>query len=76
MRTAVRPQRVEVATLAEVEREHVIEVLRSTGGDKTEAARLLGIDRRTLYRRLEAYGVLDTAKHYEQPVAIQEVEID
>jgi DNA-binding NtrC family response regulator len=42
-------------TLREVEREYVLEVLRETGGVKGRAAELLGIDRKTLYRKLEEY---------------------
>lgn len=38
--------------LAEVEREHIERTLEHTGGNKAQAAALLGIDRRTLYRRL------------------------
>ncbi|MFH1680283.1 MAG: sigma-54 dependent transcriptional regulator, partial [Candidatus Eisenbacteria bacterium] len=43
-------------TLARVEREHVLRILRAVGGNKAAAARLLGLDRKTLYRKLEAYG--------------------
>jgi len=38
-------------TLREIEDAYTDEVLRSTGGNKMEAARILGINRRTLYRR-------------------------
>ncbi len=41
--------------LAELERDYIFEVLRRTGGNKTRAADLLGIPRRTLYRRLNEY---------------------
>lgn len=41
--------------LAELERDYIFEVLRRTGGNKTRAAELLGIPRRTLYRRLDEY---------------------
>ncbi|MDP2823283.1 MAG: sigma-54 dependent transcriptional regulator [Sulfuritalea sp.] len=40
------------STLAAVERRHVREVLRQTGGNKAEAARLLAIDYKTLLRKL------------------------
>jgi DNA-binding NtrC family response regulator len=39
-------------TLADVERRHVFEVLRQTSGNKSEAARLLAIDYKTLLRKL------------------------
>jgi DNA-binding NtrC family response regulator len=42
-------------TLTELEREYVLEVLRRTGGNKKKAAEWLGLPRRTLYRRLDAY---------------------
>src|SRR6185436_419742 len=41
-------------TLDEMERRYVRQVLASVNGNKTHAARVLGIDRRSLYRRLEA----------------------
>ncbi len=37
--------------LAAVERRHIARVLRMAGGNKSQAAQLLGIDRRTLQRR-------------------------
>ena len=40
-------------TLAEVERRYVRQVLAAVGGNKTMAAKVLGIDRRSLYRRLD-----------------------
>ena len=39
--------------LAEVERRVILETLRSTGGDKSAAARRLGIATRTIYRKLD-----------------------
>jgi DNA-binding NtrC family response regulator len=42
-------------SLAELERDYVFEILRRTGGNKTRAAEILGIPRRTLYRRLDEY---------------------
>ncbi|WP_242395451.1 sigma-54 interaction domain-containing protein [Anaeromyxobacter oryzisoli] len=46
----------ELRTLAEVEREHVLLVLERCGGSQTEAARVLGIGRNTLWRKLRALG--------------------
>ncbi|MHC4959512.1 MAG: sigma-54-dependent transcriptional regulator [Planctomycetota bacterium] len=43
-------------TLAQTEKELILETLRKTGGNKTQAAKLLGIGVRTLYRKLEEYG--------------------
>jgi DNA-binding NtrC family response regulator len=43
--------------LARVEREHIMRTLQSVKGNKSAAARLLGLDRKTLYRKLEAYGL-------------------
>jgi DNA-binding NtrC family response regulator len=43
--------------LAEVERSHIERVLSDMGGNITRAATALGIDRRTLQRKLKAYGI-------------------
>ena len=43
--------------LEDLERRHILRVLDHTGGNKAEAARLLGIGIATLYRKLESYGV-------------------
>jgi two-component system response regulator HydG len=44
-----------VLNLEEVERRYIERVLSLTGGNKLQAARMLGLDRRTLYRKLEKY---------------------
>jgi transcriptional regulator of acetoin/glycerol metabolism len=41
--------------LAEIEKRHIRRVLASTGGNKTRAARILGIDTKTLYNKLKSY---------------------
>ncbi len=46
-------------TLAELEQRQIARVLAHTEGRRGEAARLLGIDRKTLYRKLEALGLSD-----------------
>ena len=46
-------------TLRELEREYVIRVMESTKGNKSEAAKILGVDRTTLYRKLEEYKIKD-----------------
>ena len=43
--------------LAVIERAKVVEVLRRENGNKTRAARTLGIDRRKLYRLVEKYDI-------------------
>jgi transcriptional regulator with PAS, ATPase and Fis domain len=45
-----------VPTLAEVEKELILRALAVHNNDKEEAARALGISRRTIYRRLKEYG--------------------
>jgi len=42
-------------TLAELERDYIMKVLGAEGGNKTRAAQRLGLDRKTLYRKLEEY---------------------
>jgi transcriptional regulator with PAS, ATPase and Fis domain len=46
--------------MEEVERRYILRVLKTVGGNKTTAAKVLGFDRRTLYRKLERYGVAET----------------
>ncbi|HJL43529.1 MAG TPA: sigma-54 dependent transcriptional regulator [Myxococcales bacterium LLY-WYZ-16_1] len=40
-------------TLEDLERRYIHKVLRAVGGNKTQAAKVLGLDRKTLYRKLE-----------------------
>jgi two-component system response regulator HydG len=42
-------------TLAELEREFIERVLEDEAGNKTRAAQRLGLDRKTLYRKLDEY---------------------
>jgi len=44
-------------TLEEVEKRHLIRVLKEMKGNKVKAAKILGIDRRTLYRMAERFGL-------------------
>ncbi len=54
-----RPERAggsdELVSLAELERAHIHRVLASVKGNKSRAAYVLGLDRRTLYRKLKRY---------------------
>jgi|UniRef100_A0A7C6E9W5 Nif-specific regulatory protein len=46
-------------TVKQTEKEKIIEILKRTQGDKTEAAKLLGISRRALYYKLQEYNIKD-----------------
>ena len=43
--------------LADVEREHIVRTLRAEAGNKAAAARVLGLDRKTLYRKLTQHRI-------------------
>ena len=47
----------DLVTMHEIEKRYILRVLKAVGGSRTEAARILGLDRKTLYRKLDAYGV-------------------
>jgi len=44
-------------SLDQMEKEHIIKVLRETGGNKKRAAEILGIERRTLYNKAKRLGI-------------------
>jgi DNA-binding NtrC family response regulator len=46
--------------LSTVERDHIVRALARTGGNKKAAARILGLSRRALYRRLERLDLGET----------------
>jgi Nif-specific regulatory protein len=48
----------EPLTLAEVERRHILATLRQTGWNKSRTARVLGIERSTLDRKIRRYGLV------------------
>jgi two-component system, NtrC family, response regulator AtoC len=50
---------LELLSIEEVERRYILRVLRQLDGNKTATAEVLGLDRRTLYRKLERYGEAD-----------------
>ena len=58
--TASDPQ--EIVTLWELERRAILQALESTGGDRPRAAKLLGIGKTTIYRKLKEYGVEEPAQ--------------
>jgi two-component system response regulator HydG len=43
--------------MEEVERRYILRVLEAVGGQRTKAAQILSLDRKTLYRKLERWGV-------------------
>jgi DNA-binding NtrC family response regulator len=49
-----------VQSLAELERQAILGAIRTLHGDKLQAAKLLGIGKTTLYRKLKEYGIADT----------------
>ena len=62
--TAAPAEGLVPGTLDRMERERIVDVLRTVAGNKQAAARILGVSRRAFYRRLERYGL-----HTASPVA-------
>jgi DNA-binding NtrC family response regulator len=56
------PEKDEILPLEELERRAILRTLRETGGDKLSTARMLGIGKTTLYRKLKQYHM----EHAEQ----------
>ena len=54
---AAKPSAARIDDLSSLERAKIVEVLRRERGNKTRAARAMGIDRRKLYRLIERYAV-------------------
>ena len=55
--TQAQPKPGTMASLEEVERRHVAAVLAHTGGNVSQSARILGIDRVTLYNKMRKWGI-------------------
>jgi two-component system response regulator HydG len=49
------PDSAELVSLEEIERRYILHVLDALGGNKAMVAQILGVDRRTLYRKLDRY---------------------
>lgn len=49
----------QLATLEDLEKEHILRVLRETGGNRKKAAVILGINTATVYRKIDKYRVTD-----------------
>jgi two-component system response regulator HydG len=54
--TAAAPASNGIIPIAEMEKQAILEAIERLHGDKLEAARLLGIGKTTLYRKLKEYG--------------------
>ncbi len=52
---ADKPRNENQLSLAEAEKQHILQTLKTTGGNRVQAAKLLGVDRRTLYNKLQNY---------------------
>jgi two-component system response regulator HydG len=50
-----------LATLQELEQRAILQALEATKGDRLRAARLLGIGKTTIYRKLKEYGLENVA---------------
>jgi DNA-binding NtrC family response regulator len=44
-------------TLEDMEKEHIMAILEQTGGNQSKAAEILGINRKTLYKKIHKYGL-------------------
>ncbi len=49
--------------LRDLERLHIVRILKRVGGNRQAAARLLGIDRTTLYRKMRRYALIDAERN-------------
>jgi two-component system response regulator HydG len=57
----------ELVALEEIERRYILRVLDAMHGNKSRAAQVLGLDRKTLYRRLERYGAIANGQPSSAP---------
>jgi DNA-binding NtrC family response regulator len=44
-------------TLEEAEKEHILKILEETGGNQVKASQILGINRKTLYKKIKKYKI-------------------
>lgn len=61
------PETANVLPLAELEKQAILDTLKKLKGDKLLAARLLGIGKTTLYRKIKEYGIPDSAAQPSSP---------
>ncbi len=55
--SAATQSRAANGSLDEMEKDHIIKVLKETAGNKKRAAEILGIERRTLYNKAKRLGI-------------------
>ena len=67
VRRGSRSAEDETHLLSSVEREHILRALQRAGGNKKAAARMLGVSRRALYRRLERLDLAETIARRPTP---------
>jgi two-component system response regulator HydG len=60
-----RPHRAAIVSIADMEKQAILGTIRQLNGDKLMAARLLGIGKTTLYRKLKEYGVAEAGELME-----------
>ena len=58
IKVASTPSEGPLPTMAEVERNHILKVLRTCDGNRSKSARILQISRSTLYLKLEQYDLM------------------
>lgn len=58
-KTRAQNANVENMPLAELEKRHILRIFESTNRNRVQTAKLLGIDRRTLYNKLRQFGIDD-----------------
>jgi two-component system response regulator AtoC len=54
---AVEAPELDTGSLQSMERDHIVQILKETGGNKKRAAEILGIERRTLYNKAKRLGI-------------------
>ena len=52
-----RRKNVELLTLEDIEKRHIEKVLDITAGNRPKAAKILGVNVSTVYRKIEKYGL-------------------
>jgi transcriptional regulator of acetoin/glycerol metabolism len=55
--TAVEAMPTDALSLRDLERDHILKVLQEAQGNKSLAARRLGIERKTLYKKARRLGI-------------------